>query len=86
MTTALGIRGRRAIRIVGHSARSIDAFLDLLRAQGIKRMMDVRTIPRSRHTPQFNRAWIGLDVGMGIDPNLKLIALTVLADQVRELI
>ena len=55
MTTSRGIRGRRAILTVGHSTRLIDAFLDLLRAQGIKRVMDVRTIPRSRHNPQFNR-------------------------------
>jgi uncharacterized protein (DUF488 family) len=40
---------------VGHSTRSIEAFLDLLRAQGVKRVIDVRTIPRSRHNPQFNR-------------------------------
>ncbi|MGH7257427.1 MAG: DUF488 family protein [Nitrospiraceae bacterium] len=55
MTTSRGIRGRRAILTVGHSTRLIDAFLDLLRAQGIKRVMDVRTIPRSRHNPQSNR-------------------------------
>ena len=43
------------ILTVGHSTRSIEAFLDLLREQGIKRVVDVRTIPRSRHNPQFNR-------------------------------
>ena len=40
---------------VGHSTRSIEAFLNLLRAQEVKRVIDVRTIPRSRHNPQFNR-------------------------------
>ena len=54
MTTARGRRGRRAIRTVGHSTRPIDAFLDRLRAQGIKRVREVRTIPRSRHHPQLN--------------------------------
>ena len=55
MTISRGIRGRRAILTVGHSTRPIDAFLDLPQAQGTKRVMDVRTIPRSRHNPQFNR-------------------------------
>ena len=54
MTTARGRRGRRAIRTVGHSTRPIDAFLDRLRAQGLKRVREVRTIPRSRQHPQFN--------------------------------
>jgi len=40
MTTARGIRGRRAMRTVGHSTRPMDALLDLLRAQEIKRVMD----------------------------------------------
>ena len=45
---------------VGHSTRSIEVFLDLLRAQGVKRVIDVRTIPRSRHNPQFNRETLPL--------------------------
>src|SRR5688572_7127231 len=40
---------------VGHSTRSIDDFIDLLRAQQIKLVIDVRTIPRSRTNPQYNR-------------------------------
>ena len=39
---------------VGHSTRSLEDFVGLLRAYGIKRLVDVRTIPRSRHNPQFN--------------------------------
>ena len=39
---------------VGHSTRPIDAFIDLLRAHEIRLLVDVRTIPRSRHNPQFN--------------------------------
>jgi uncharacterized protein (DUF488 family) len=41
---------------VGHSTRSWEEFLKLLRAYGIERVVDVRTIPRSRHNPQFSRA------------------------------
>lgn len=39
---------------IGHSTRPIGEFLALLTAHGIQRLVDVRTIPRSRHNPQFN--------------------------------
>ena len=40
---------------IGHSTRTWEAFLALLRTHGVKRVIDVRSIPRSRHNPQFNR-------------------------------
>ena len=40
---------------VGHSTRTIDELIELLQAHGVTRLVDVRTIPRSRHNPQFNR-------------------------------
>jgi uncharacterized protein (DUF488 family) len=40
---------------IGHSTRTWKDFLELLRANGIERVVDVRSIPRSRHNPQFNR-------------------------------
>jgi uncharacterized protein (DUF488 family) len=40
---------------IGHSSRTWEAFLELLRAHKIERVVDVRTVPRSRHNPQFNR-------------------------------
>lgn len=42
------------ILTVGHSTRTIDEFLALLRGHAVQRLVDVRTIPRSRHNPQFN--------------------------------
>ncbi|MEO7254686.1 MAG: DUF488 domain-containing protein [Casimicrobium sp.] len=39
---------------IGHSNRTIGAFVDLLLANDVARVIDVRTIPRSRHNPQFN--------------------------------
>ena len=39
---------------VGHSNRSIDDFLTLLETYAIRLLADVRTIPKSRHNPQFN--------------------------------
>jgi len=44
---------------VGHSTHSLDDFIGLLRAYGIERLVDVRTIPRSRHNPQFNHDTLG---------------------------
>ena len=40
---------------IGHSTRPIDEFIDLLTAHGVRRLIDVRTIPQSRHNPQFGR-------------------------------
>lgn len=40
---------------IGHSTRSIQEFLELLSEHHIDRVIDVRTVPRSRTNPQFNR-------------------------------
>ena len=40
---------------IGHSTRESGEFLALLRGHGVARVVDVRTVPRSRHNPQFNR-------------------------------
>ena len=40
---------------VGHSIRPLPEFLAILRAAGIRRLVDVRTVPRSRRQPHFNR-------------------------------
>lgn len=45
----------RAVFTIGHSTHPWVEFRDLLRAHGIERVVDVRTVPRSRHNPQFNR-------------------------------
>jgi uncharacterized protein (DUF488 family) len=41
---------------IGHSNRPIQEFLELLEAHGIKKVIDIRTIPKSRHNPQFNQS------------------------------
>src|ERR1700741_4486873 len=41
---------------VGHSTLPIAAFVDLLKSYGVERLVDIRTIPRSRHNPQFNES------------------------------
>ncbi len=40
---------------IGHGTKSIDEFIGLLKAYAVKRLVDVRTIPKSRHNPQFNK-------------------------------
>lgn len=40
---------------IGHSNRSLEAFAALLRGAGVDRVVDIRTVPRSRSNPQFNR-------------------------------
>jgi uncharacterized protein (DUF488 family) len=42
------------ILTIGHSTRPLDQFIDILKAHGVLLVADVRTIPRSRHNPQFN--------------------------------
>jgi uncharacterized protein (DUF488 family) len=39
---------------VGHSTRTLESFIALLQAHRVSLVADVRTIPRSRHCPQFN--------------------------------
>jgi len=46
---------RRPFYTIGHSTRSIDEFVELLRASDVRLVVDVRTVPRSRTNPQYNR-------------------------------
>ena len=45
----------RQLYTIGHSTRSLEDLLRFLRPSHIDCLADVRTIPRSRHAPQFNR-------------------------------
>lgn len=45
----------RVFFTIGHSTRPQAEFINLLKHNGIVTLADVRTIPRSRHNPQFNR-------------------------------
>jgi uncharacterized protein (DUF488 family) len=40
---------------IGHSTRAIETFIHLLHAHEVMQVVDVRTLPRSRRNPQFNR-------------------------------
>jgi uncharacterized protein (DUF488 family) len=45
----------RRVYTVGHSTRPIEDFVALLNSFQITHLVDVRTIPRSRRNPQFNK-------------------------------
>jgi uncharacterized protein (DUF488 family) len=40
---------------IGHSTHPIEEFLETLAAHGVKQLIDVRTIPKSRRNPQFGQ-------------------------------
>ena len=40
---------------VGHSTRATREIVEPLRAHGVEQVVDIRTIPRSRHNPHFDR-------------------------------
>lgn len=42
------------IYTIGHSTRELNEFVSILKHYGIELLADVRSVPRSRHTPQFN--------------------------------
>ena len=39
---------------IGHSTHPLDIFVAMLEVNGVRHILDVRTVPRSRHNPQFN--------------------------------
>ncbi len=43
------------IYTIGHSTHPIDEFIRMLQAHAVALLVDVRTIPKSRHNPQFNQ-------------------------------
>ena len=51
-----------AIFTIGHSTRSIPEFVDLLRRGPADWVIDVRTVPRSRHNPQYNEDVLGSEL------------------------
>ena len=53
---------------IGHSNHTLDAFLALLRMNGVEEVADVRSSPHSRYNPHFNRKLLARaldDAGIG---------------------
>jgi uncharacterized protein (DUF488 family) len=56
------------IYTVGHSNRTLDDFISILKSQGIARIVDVRRYPASRKWPHFNAAALAAGLSeAGID-------------------
>jgi uncharacterized protein (DUF488 family) len=55
--------GKPPVFTIGHSTRSIQQFVDLLRVGPVDLVVDVRTVPRSRHNPQYNEDVLGAELG-----------------------
>ena len=45
---------KQTIFTIGHSTRTFNQFVEFLQAHGIERVIDIRTIPRSRRNPQYS--------------------------------
>jgi uncharacterized protein (DUF488 family) len=43
------------IHTIGHSTHPIAEFVEILRAHGVTQLVDIRTVPKSRHNPQFGQ-------------------------------
>ena len=48
-------KSERVIFTIGHSTRTLHEFISLLNVYNVTLLVDVRTVPRSRHNPQFNK-------------------------------
>lgn len=46
---------KRTIYTIGHSTRSLEELLNMLRSFNIETLVDIRTFPGSRRYPQFNK-------------------------------
>src|SRR5580692_10744237 len=56
------------VSTVGHSTHPIEEFIRMLQAHGVRRLVDVRTIPKSRRNPQFNQESLAASLqAAGID-------------------
>lgn len=43
------------IYTIGHSTRPIEEFIGLLKEYGVTQLVDIRTVPGSRHNPQYGQ-------------------------------
>jgi len=53
---------RLTLWTIGHSTRPIEKFVGLLNAHGIRQLVDVRTVPKSRYNPQFNTSQLAFSL------------------------
>lgn len=58
---------KKTIYTIGHSTRTLEELVDILNTYEITQLVDVRSIPKSRHTPQFNEENLSVEL-----PNHKI--------------
>ena len=51
----MGKADELAIFTIGHSTRTLSEFVEMLKAYHVNLVVDVRSVPRSRHNPQFKQ-------------------------------
>ncbi|HEX8063653.1 MAG TPA: DUF488 domain-containing protein [Allosphingosinicella sp.] len=69
---------------IGHSTRPIGDFVELLRVGGVRRVVDIRTVPRSRTNPQYNEDSLGEALAAYQIEHARIPALGGLRSRVRE--
>lgn len=69
---------------VGHSTRAIVDFVELLRVGGVRTVIDIRTVPRFRHNPQYNEDDLGAALAPYQIAHGRIPALGGLRSRVRE--
>jgi len=69
---------------IGHSTRTIEDFVELLRIGGVAMVIDIRTLPRSRTNPQYNEDGLGEALGAWQIGHRRIPALGGLRSRVRE--
>jgi uncharacterized protein (DUF488 family) len=53
---------------IGHSTHPLEEFVSILKAHEVERLVDVRTMPKSRHVPQYNSEALATELlARGID-------------------
>ncbi len=56
------------VMTIGHSTRTLEFFIRMLKAHEVTQIVDIRTLPRSKHVPQFNIETLPGELGAaGID-------------------
>ncbi|MGC1902682.1 MAG: DUF488 domain-containing protein [Candidatus Acidiferrum sp.] len=67
-TDAVQAGARQTIFTIGHSTHPLDEFVAILKNYGVAQLVDVRTVPKSRHVPQFNSESMSVELPKrGID-------------------
>ncbi len=70
MSMRVAINGQEVPTVftIGHSTRTLEELVAILQSHDVSKLVDVRTVPRSRHVPQFNAETLPGDLaGSGIE-------------------